>query len=379
MARSVYEELPGREGLIRGLWQALGERNLIMSGPRRVGKSSMLKLMARHPAVGFALYRADLQGCGTVEEAFQRIYDVLPRPRMAEVAAQAGRVQEVSGVKLADQERGSPWDRLKLALLGALKTLPEATRLVVALDEVPFWLDELERDEPRAARLSLAQLRYLRQHHALERVRWILTGSVGLAGRAIAWEAAAELNDLDIIQAPPLDESAGRAVFEAAYTERMEQPIPVSQEACAYAHRLSGGRPHWIKQLAERVRPQGSRIDVAAVQRAEASLLSREMRHLFRDEGRDHFRRTATAAEAEVMEAILTAVAEADRPLPRSGLLAVGMSVKLSAGAGMDRRGVDRLLLRLADEYYLTEVGPDSIEIAMPLFGRWWALWRDAL
>jgi len=242
---------------------------------------------------------------------------------------------------------------------------------VLALDELPFWLDEVERNTAGAARHSLAQLRRYAQDAGLARLRWVFTGSVGLAGRAIAGSAAAELNDLDVVQVPPLDPAAGRTLFEMAFAGR---PIHVAPEAALHAHQRAGGRPHWIKLLAERSLPQRDPITRAAVEEAEEALLSRPMRHIFRDEGRDHVSRTASALDQEVMAAILTACAEANGPVSRQGLLAVGMAVEV-AGTRHDRRHVDDLLLRLVDEYYLEERDPDAVVIALPLFGRWWTLW----
>src|SRR5690606_27437125 len=102
-------------------------------------------------------------------------------------------------------------------------------RLLITLDEVPWLLGEIRaRQGDAAARTALAKLRALR-HRFPDRLRLLLTGSVGLAGLAHDIGASAELNDLSIEQLPPLTPDWGSALFES-------EALEATPAASHYAH-----------------------------------------------------------------------------------------------------------------------------------------------
>src|SRR5262249_50326759 len=155
------------------------------------------------------------------------------------------------------------------------------------LDEVPWWLDTIEeRSGASEARSALATLRRIRQAPVFhQRLRMVLTGSIGLAGLAEALEASAELNDLATMLAPPMTEDEGASLFE---TEVAARGGVCNREAARHAARSAGGSPHWVKVLAVQVGQDAS--TAARVDAAMDALLVPQHRALFADEGREHFR-----------------------------------------------------------------------------------------
>lgn len=217
------------------LWGLLRTTHLLFFGPRRVGKSRLLEEMSAAPKQHMRLVRVDLQGATLEEHLFARLWKAMAEQRH-QLQRTLDRVESAAGVELAPPPERSPWEKVQ----ELLESLDSDRILVVALDEVPWWLDALERAKPGSARIALAELRRLRGESSLAHVRWVLTGSVGIASRAIRWQASAELNDLSVVELPPLDQAAGMALFE---TECLAHNRECEPEAAAFAHWLGGGRP----------------------------------------------------------------------------------------------------------------------------------------
>lgn len=366
----MMDDLTGRDVLVESLWTTLRSTSVLMFGQRRVGKSRLLDYMETQPRLGTHLVRVDLEGLSTVDGAVQRIVDRIAEPRPG--IELASRVQGIEvagvGVQLAQPEVVDPWLRLHRELR---RSLSEGGGLVVALDEVPWWLDRLEEAHSGGARTALAQLRHLADDRLLDQVRWILTGSVGLAGRAAQWGASADINHLEPVVVPPLDDVAGSTLFE---TEVVAHGCSADLLAAREAHRIAGGLPHWIKALASGACAtvgSGQRVDVAAVTAELERRLGTLFRHALEEEMHTHFTRRWSPRELAVRNAVLDQVAPHTEPAPRRGIVAAALSL---LGSGHSPREVEDVILRLIDEFYLVEQG-DRVLFTVPLYSLWWARW----
>lgn len=357
----------GRDPIIEDLWLRLQERNLLLIGPRRVGKTSILKAMEEQRRADWGLLYVDLEGLTSEREmvdAVRRAGEA--RTLWERISGAIGQVEsvEVGGILGASRTTltdPGPWETLADLLASQLEK-SHAAHFVVALDEVPWWLDGVEAAAPRSARTVLAQLRRLRADRRLSRVRWIFTGSVGLAGRAHHWNASAEVNDLDIVEVPPLDEAAGKALFETALIGAQVDP-----DACRYAHALAGGLPHWIRLLVDRVRSrQLTRVTRDDVDNVRAELLSAHQRLHFEDATHGHFDRLWDDPEREWAQAILDHIAQSESSLPILGVLMATQGL-----TGAPRADLSGVLLRLVDEFYLVE-SDDRVTFAVPLVRLAW-------
>lgn len=366
-------EFVGREPLMDRLWGLLRTTHLLFFGPRRVGKSRLLEEMSAAPKQHMRLVRVDLQGATLEEHLFARLWKAMAEQRH-QLLRTLDRVESAAGVELAPPPERSPWEKVQ----ELLESLDSDRILVVALDEVPWWLDALERAKPGSARIALAELRRLRGESSLAHVRWVLTGSVGIASRAIRWQASAELNDLSVVELPPLDQAAGMALFE---TECLAHNCECEPEAAAFAHWLGGGRPHWIRTIAERARAASSAdeepsvITKTLVEGELARLLGTQSRHLFHDEGSDHFGREYGPLERALCESVLNVVCANTEGVPRAGALTAAMS---HAPPDTNKATIEAVILRLIEDFYILEDEPDGrqIRVALPLFARWWTRWR---
>ncbi len=354
--------LVGREELLSSLWSALQQSSVLLSGPRRIGKSRLLATMAEEPRHGFRLVRADVEGFSDVASVLASVQAKLSPPTAIDRATSRISVNAIEvagvGVRMGSAPAGSdPWAEFNTHLRAAIQ--PNET-LVIALDEVPWWLDALERRSPGSAREALARLRGCRQE--LRAVRWVLTGSVGLAGPAQAWGAVAELNDLHRVVVQPLDAIAGATLFEA------ECPTATADAARA-AHHVAGGSPHWIESLAIGCRSAAPTVDATHVEAEVERKLQAVFRELFAD---DHADRRYTAEDRSLQRLVLDAMCDRDDPYPIVGVVT---TVLANPKANNDKDAIRRALYALLDDFVLIERPGSTARFAIPLYRRWWARW----
>lgn len=359
-------QLIGREGALDAIWRLLETKSMQLTGPRRVGKTSVMREMRRSPRPGWRVLLLDLQGAKTTEDLADRWADQLPGEVATELGLRQAGVagaQKAVGVELAGP--GSPWRRIGAMVSAHLQWMGPDERLVVAIDEVPWWLDGLDAGEGEgAARGALAELRRLR-HQWLDRVRMVVSGSVGLSGLAADLGASAELNDLFVWRLPALDRAAGSTLFEV---EVVGQGGQVIDNAGAEAWKLSGGLPYWVKELAERAvsAARGGPVGLEAVDAAVEAVLQPAMRHLFRDEAREHFLRREPA-HVRTLTAMLAEAAASDTN-DEEGLL----TAALAGSAGLSRGEARELLYRLGDAWYLQPAEGGGWAWVNPLLRLWW-------
>lgn len=359
-----------RVPVLNQLWERLEAGSLLLYGPRRVGKSTLLDLIEETPADGWIAVRVDIEGCQGIQPFVAAILDRLQSHELvADPDGLTSRIEsvEIAGLGAAMRERAArgDWELLRDGLREAVSKLPAETRLLIALDEVPWWLDAVAEGAGKAtARAALARLRSLRQErHLADRVRWILTGSIGLAGLAADLNASAELNDLDTMEVGPLDLAQGATLFEMELTSAGRRCDP---EVAKYAAGLAGCIPHWVKVLASRVRDHGAR-SVADVDDAAERLLEPQLRKSFSDEGGEHLRRRHPE-QVVAMVAILEALSGADK----GGSFQGAITAAQAAQEGMSHNAARDCVYLLVDGYSLRLAKDGSLAWVNPLFRRWW-------
>jgi hypothetical protein len=108
-------------------------------------------------------------------------------------------------------------------------------------------------------------------------------------------------------------------------------------------------------------------ISLAEIDRRLGTLF----RHSLEEEMHTHFARRWTEREMAMRNAVLDQIAPHTEPAPRRGIVAAALG---ALGAGYGPREVEEVILRLIDEFYLTEHG-ERIVFAVPLYAQWWTRW----
>lgn len=371
----TQDSLLPRTDLLEHIHDSLRRSSVILHGPRRVGKSTTIEQLAARQGTGLRVVRIDLEGhlehpvASLVEQVHRRMVeiDLLRGPTILD------QVQSVQGgpigVSLRDRPTPQAWQAMERDLLVAVDGL-DSDLLVIALDEVPWWLDALEEQRPGQARAALGALRRIRQERALkDRVHFILTGSIGLAGQAAELGASAELNDMETLSVPPMEPELAATLFE---TELTSDGRPCAGDAARAAAALAGGSPHWVKRLASLVDRHGASTP-AAVEAAVERLLAPGLRRELSDEGREHFQRRHPGAWP-AMAAILDALSGGDVDQPWQG----AVNAALATRPDFTTRQAEVIIYLLIDGFYLRRQEDGGLAWVNPLLRRWWLRYGGA-
>jgi hypothetical protein len=137
-------------------------------------------------------------------------------------------------------------------------------------DEFPDALDAIRLNEgPEAAAGVLAQLRAYRQADELDRIRWVLTGSIGLHHVTRHLGDSSGLNDLTVLRLPPLSGEWTEWLAESLLLGANLTPKPGQAAAMA---QVSGGIPFILELMVKHIVAERLTVPDQAAE-AEALLL----------------------------------------------------------------------------------------------------------
>lgn len=242
-----------RESVRSRLLRALARDHVAFVGPRRTGKTSILKNIAQTPPPGTAAVFLDLEKFSTVPEWLT----ALLVPTKALITGSETKGWLAGSGKTAKSLLG----RIeKLEVLGNGITLtpgrsnPDAWRpladefqkllhdadlpIYFLLDEFPWYLGHLARKHTaEEVEAVLNWFRSARQDLADSQTRFLVTGSIGLEGLLRRIGLSPTANDFDTIEIPPLtDEEALDFLMQLSKGEE----IPLNESAGRRILKLMG-------------------------------------------------------------------------------------------------------------------------------------------
>lgn len=224
-------DLRFREDFVSELWQALRTGHVVLTAPRRTGKTSVMDYLRDHPENGFSVVSINVQDLTHPADFFQVLldgfHDAHPdfvRDRLATGWGLVSDVLEsidevgVGSFKLAlrqsDSDWRTNWRRHGDTFLAQARNTGAPILLIV--DEFPDMLLNLSREDGGLLREFLAWFRIQRQNPAPSRdsIRWLVGGSVNLAGTLDARGLVDLINDFE-------DDVPQRLI------DRLGRPIPL--------------------------------------------------------------------------------------------------------------------------------------------------------
>jgi uncharacterized protein len=239
----------GREEELKQLRGAVAAGNhVLLVGPRRVGKSSLVAELARQLSKdGWTTITVDVQHTADeaaflheIHEAIRRTGVKLPLHAKATDAIQrflkASRVTKVTLAKTTVELSDSPedWESAATSLKSLISALPENNRQVlIAIDELPIFLTKLLGSDggPTRVRAILDWLRSVRQASG-SKLPWILCGSIGLDSFVAKHRLEGSINELLPLPIDAIDAPQAIALLKRL-GERPEHGCPISDEAAA--------------------------------------------------------------------------------------------------------------------------------------------------
>ena len=187
----------GRGDELKQLRQAVESGNhVLLVGPRRVGKSSLVAELARLlTQAGWSVVKVDVQHSADEAAFLHEIQEAIRRtgiqlPLLAKVTdvvqrfrrAVRGTKVSVAGTSVELEDAPVDWEDAAASLKTLITTLPaDGRRVLITVDELPVFLNKLLETDGGAARVRgiLDWLRSVRQACGT-RLPWILCGSIGL-------------------------------------------------------------------------------------------------------------------------------------------------------------------------------------------------------
>ena len=216
-----------RDQFIDQIWEKLGRQHVLISAPRRTGKTSVMNHLANTPREGYLVVYQNVQDLSHPAQLFQTILENFfeQNQELTKQLAHSGfgvlkialefvrkNVDSVSagGFKIALRKSDPDWDKNWKqhgeSLLAAIRKSQRPVLLII--DELPdLILGMRDRDES-LVRDFLAWFRVQRQNPvpAQDRVRWLIGGSVNLASTLDELGEVAAINDIAIETLPVLTE-----------------------------------------------------------------------------------------------------------------------------------------------------------------------------
>ncbi len=388
-------DLRFREEFLAELWETLRTKHLVLTAARRTGKTSVMDHMRDHPRNGFSMVLINVQDLTHPADFFQGLLDefhdahpVFVRDRLAAgwklVSGALGKVGEigVGGFKLALRKSDPSWrenwrQHGDTFLKQARKT---GVPILFIVDELPDMLLNLSQKDAALLREFLAWFRTQRLNPApaKDSIRWLVGGSVNLAGTLDALGQVDLINDLEDIPLPPLTDGnirafvtemlSGRGVpyqedVPQRLVSRLGRPIPLfMQMATQDLYRL------WKKEQRGIVASDVDTIFEALIISPGART---RLQHYY-----SRIRQYYTDPKRSIAYALLGQISVCESGLGRAALLQE--TDRLLVGSGIELPSHERkqlfnqILLDLENDFYIIEVKEGIYDFASGVLKSWW-------
>ena len=233
-----------REAELQDMWRYLQANHVLLAGPRRLGKSSLLKRLGEQAADHELLSAmVDVEGADTalgfiaaIESAFpdasmqarllalgKRAVSAIPTVKKIDLRLPGGIGGGLELQTLAD----APWGKRALDLQQRLSTKP----LLILLDEFSVFLGDLIARDAREAEQLLGWLRAWRMSDTT--CRFVFSGSVGINALLERHKLTTRMNDCQELRLQPFRPAAAiHMLTTLAGREAWPLPADVANYLC---------------------------------------------------------------------------------------------------------------------------------------------------
>jgi hypothetical protein len=368
-----------RPNLEDAFWRSLESgSHLLIPGPRRIGKTTLLKQALARPRFDFSPVYVFVESVDSVDELYRKLLSALLDQEFVGRLSRASKrfsswIRQIRIEELGSKIRfgaAEPLDHLD-EFVQFCKGLELDGRILLMVDELPQAVENTlgskSEQERREAIRILQTLRDCRHDPALtEHIQFVFAGSIGLENVAASLGATKHINDLKTIRIPPLTPDEGRAFLNAELTRLGLAHIPQQVRE----HLL--GRIGWdwlipifIKRLAEELAPDASTAD--AVDQAFTTLLTHQ--NLF-EHWYGRLRMTLDPRELQLVKAMLGHAAD-----PRNNGIHSRSLTNLAVEHGLLEHQVNLVGILKHDSYLNNQEDPARYRFNSPVIREWW--WRN--
>jgi uncharacterized protein len=242
-------------------------QNIHMPAPRRIGKTWTINRLAEDlREAGWLIVELDVQGMSCPEMFARKLCHQIQGQLPQATGLWTGVKQRLGNVVGGDWS-GNPVEALgrmdPISFLRALiEELPnEREKCAIFVDEIAYFVLAFAEKEPPRAKEFFYQLRSIQQ--ANPKVRWLVTGSIGLDVVAERFGINGAFVDLERFVLEPFTEDEARSFLRDKATQNaFNHRFHASDEDFAFMFcELGWLAPWYLKLIGNQIRPSGAQLD----------------------------------------------------------------------------------------------------------------------
>ena len=212
------EDLYGRKHELQLLWKTIEKDSLLLTSPRRYGKTSIVNYMKDNPRPGWSVTYIDMEGFADPSEFIIELLSHVNPTLLQKVknlfhsardATDAFEILDVIGIRL--REPNNNWKKKGTEIFRELQK--NNSKSIIIIDELPIYLlnmQEKYHDNGSTISTFLHWLRSIRQDL---QIRFIVCGSVGIDSIVDRYGLENSVNDLSRLSLLPFDDETAKGMI----------------------------------------------------------------------------------------------------------------------------------------------------------------------
>lgn len=389
-------DLRYRDEFIDELWEALQSQHVLLTAPRRTGKTSIMDHLYKHPQGSWTVVKENVQDLNHPADFFlgilSQFYDEHPkffRDKLTSgwqlIKTAFDRIENlgVSEFKVALRESDpnwqSNWKQHGLNLMERIRA--HETNTLIIIDELPDMLLNMREDHPELLQPFVAWLRKqrLEPHPKNDPIRWLVGGSVNLSSTLDNEGMVDLINDFDPISLPILTEEQVKDFVTTMLTER---GIPITDTLAPKLTEVLGRPiPLFMQLLTQDLyrdwKKEPSRtldavdVETAFTRLVRSSAAKQKLQHYYSRLKKYYLEPNLSAAHEILSQLSLSA-----NGISRRGLKSEYERHLSSANIALLphelKQRFNQLLLDLENDFYIEEIEEDQYDFASGVLKSWW-------
>ncbi|MEM8906309.1 MAG: hypothetical protein AAGD05_00570 [Bacteroidota bacterium] len=317
-----------RDAVINKTYRRLeAGNNIFMSAPRRAGKTAIMRFMEDQPRAGYAFLYISVEDVEDSEEFFQVLSEELLGSKAVSRLIKASETAQNIFARFAEHiKKIKVWN---LEVETQIKEQPKYSeefeqltrdldtsdfKIVLLIDEFPIALERIEKTAgAEAAREFLHINRSIRQR-AQRGLQFVYTGSIGLPNIARKLNATATINDLNVIEVPPLTHKQAKE-----FTQLLINSYSVKTQPNVINYMLERLRwlmPFFIQLIVQMLIDEYETYQEAITKEQVDKVIEKASNHrnnIYFENYYSRLDKSLTKAESELAKRILSEIAEKDQ------------------------------------------------------------------
>jgi len=389
------EDLRFRDPFIDRLWEMLATHHVLLSAPRRTGKTSVLDSLAAHPRDGFATIPVFVQDISHPADFILLMLDLFHErhPKLFRDLFQTGgkligraldQIGEVSVISFKIKLRGKdPEWRNHWKSYGdefVTEVRRQNSRLLMLVDEFPDMILNMQKEHPELVRPFLTWFRghRLKPGPRNDPIRWLICGSVNLASTLDAIGCLDTTNDFHDEPLPVLTtEEVKQFVREMLGAREVQFAAQIPAKVAAD---LGRPVPVFLQMVTQDLfrmwKRSGKKLTGRDVDAAFAELIvssgARDKLQHFHSRIDRYYQPPKRAAAYSLLARLSLSSDGLSRAALFSDFERILIEQGATSGADERKRLFNQLMRDLENDFYVAETQPGVFDFASGLLKKWW-------